>query len=249
MSDAAACDDSANLAHASTECQSHSPRVRLGPTLSDRKAWHVPILLITSELLLAELWQHSQPASSVLLVLVMYAPLLAAGAQWTEWFQLDYARIEALAGVSHGSVVNAFKALRGLGLIQARRVRSLVDPLHTPQEYRVSARLYTKASERFVRVRAPLITSGAWSAMPSPAARHLWLAVRALDPVQDSASFAAKLEAMAYMDEDEAAERIADIRQEGAPSVAKLSRITGLSRPAVAKLRAGHMCPRTERAA
>jgi hypothetical protein len=207
------------------------------PRLKSTKAWHLPVALVNAGFL-AALWRRCQPTTSVLVVLVLYAPR-APGNEWSGWFQMDYDRIAALAGVSTRSVSNAFKALRAERVVQTQTVKSRVSPLRTPQRYRVHCSLYHTRGP-FVRITAPLVTSREWARFPSIAARHLWLAERAASPIQNPRAF---LEHLENCHAGDAEERLAEIADR-APSVSKLARLSGLSRAAVSRLRAPDLAVR-----
>jgi hypothetical protein len=205
----------------------------VAPRLKESKAWHLPVALVKEQMLFAQLWRKCQPATSVLVVLVLYAPL-NAGQEWSEWFRLDYECLARLSGVSERSVATAFRTLRDETLIQTQCVRSSVSAIRTPQRYRINWHRLHVRGRPFLKVQAPLVTSGDWSSMPSIAARHLWIVEQAVLPIRNRAGFLSHLENR-HVDDPEA--RYRDIQEAGAPSNSRLAVLSGLSRAAVSKLR------------
>jgi hypothetical protein len=186
------------------------------PSLSSgAKHWRCPVALGLFGIgdCLAAIWQRCPSASSVLPVLALGTwpgrredalareeippPSGTTAAQWTTWAECGHAWIAERAGLSRKTVGVALHALEALGLVQLHQ-----GPLPTAGAkgrsltyYRLRVDvLYPRAGEPFTRVPEALITSGAWAALPSNAARHLFLVLACCDPVRSEEGLAAAMD-------------------------------------------------------
>jgi hypothetical protein len=199
-----------------------APRARRPPpkpyrfTAEDRakyngRWWRAPHRL-AEDGTLARLWREEGTtrgggtASAVLPVLALHtwpgkesAHAKAAGLDdepgWTGWTFLSRRRIARLAGVDKDTATAALRRLQGARLLDVRRVPRAKYEGGFRSYYRLSARLYPGPTEEYAALPGRLIYSGAWSMLPTNAARHVFLVLTCLDPIGDEDAYLEKIRA------------------------------------------------------
>jgi hypothetical protein len=209
------------------------------------KFWHMPVRLVRTldadrETLWSKLWHECEVTTTVL-------PLLAApmwprdGAPWTDWRRITHRDTAKKLGTSPTTVGKVLRLLMAREGLETRLVPHAHDARRSVTEYRLAAWLYA-ADEHFVRVPFARILSGYWAALPGHAARHLLLALEALDPIQDAPAFVRKFGHQRDEDEERGKEVVDEMRDRAWRSDSQLSRLTGIHRKHVA-----HLLPLLER--
>lgn len=199
--------------------------------------WKCPVRLVESRQW-ATMWRAPGTvrgggmATSILPILAVHAYELSPGGQWTEWHKLSHRRIATLAGINKESVSTAFQHLEAHGVLERRKVVPKRGVGGMPeQQYRLSRQLFPDAEERFVQIGANLFYGGTWSLLPSAAARHMYVALAALDPVIHEEGLYWKL----YENDSdkEQDELLAEFRSKHPISIADMEMASGLQRSTV----------------
>lgn len=170
-------------------------------------------------------------ASSVLPCLALHSWLKQPTDDWTPYTALSVRRIAALSGIDKNSVLNvALPRLVELGLADTRLSRAHArDGGNARLEYRLHRSLFPSGDHaRYAKVTGTLVYGGILAMLPRASARHMLLAVMALDPVHDETLLAGL---MADEDRQEpVAETLARRREADCEATAaRLVEVTGLA--------------------
>ncbi|MGE0554678.1 MAG: hypothetical protein AB7R55_14715 [Gemmatimonadales bacterium] len=205
--------------------------------------WAFPVRLVTDGTW-AELWRADESCrgggtcSSVLPVLALHTwvgkrSIYGADASGlhTPWCFLSTRRIARLAGVHVDTVAKVFARLEQLELLQRQRIPAPKHQGGPPRRlYRLAKTLYPEGEQdRHARLPGTVFYGGAWSMLPTASARHLYVALHALDPVLDEESYTAARAESGL----ERAEMLAEARGRHPLSLGQLARATGLRRSTV----------------
>jgi hypothetical protein len=203
-----------------------------------RHYWRLPTRL-GHDGTLARLWHLGEGVSSVLAVLAVHAHP-EAGAEWSHPIPLEHERIATLAGVSRRRVISSLAALRRAGYVRQETRAHPTDNRFRLRTFYVSAELYARHGETYISIDGSLIYDG-WALLPSHGARHLRLVCAALAPVRNVAEYTAAIAAGAEGDLN-AEELVRGHIEAHAPSLSALSRASGMSRKAVARVMRAREC-------
>lgn len=148
----------------------------------------------------------------------------ANASEWTPFSYLSIRRIARLSGIDENTVLNSgFPQIEKLGWGQSFAVRCRKSANGQRRYFRLSTGAFAQKSAGFVAIHGSLPYGGIWPLLP-PAAKQLYIAIGALDPVYDEEAFRESL------DNDELAdERIAELREREPTSIGELQRVSGLS--------------------
>jgi hypothetical protein len=115
---------------------------------------------------------------------------------WTGWTYLSRRRIARLAGVDKDAATRAMRRLASLDLLQIRRVPRAKYEGGYQTYYRLAAELYpaVEGEDPYAEISGSLIYGGAWSVLPTAAARHVYLVLACLDQIGDENAYLAKIE-------------------------------------------------------
>ena len=206
-----------------------------------KRFWKCPVRLVTSGEL-ADFWplewerRGSGAISSILPILALHARKKDCKSQWTEWASVSQRRLSLLGGVSRSTVARAMTALKDQELLETRS-RPHPNVLGaTVNTYRLCTTLYAERTERFAMVRGSLFYGGWWRVLPTSSARHLYLALCALDPIQDLRAFRramANKQGLDSLRPNHWLRMRSEIRQRHAASYTALQSYTGMARPTV----------------
>jgi hypothetical protein len=94
--------------------------------------------------------------------------------------------------------------------------------------YRLSATLYARKGERKASLPAGLLYGGTWSMLPTAAARHLYLSIACLDPIDDEEAYLQKIAGI-DLESADAQTALEEQRARHPLSYRDLERISGLS--------------------
>lgn len=141
--------------------------------------------------LLARIWDDGSSrgfptASSILPILAFHAWLNQPSDEWTPFVSLSVRRIAALSGVDKNSVTKVgLKRLEELSLLETRLSHAHTrDGGNARLEYRLHRSLFPRGERaHFAQVNGNLIYGGHLAMLPKASARHMLLAIMALDPV------------------------------------------------------------------
>lgn len=122
---------------------------------------------------------------------------------WTRWAYLSVRQIAALAGVDKDTVSRAIRILEAMGLL-----RRGPDGRGHGLRYCLLRDLYPRADDQmsYATVPANLFYGGAWSLLPTSAARHLYIVLAGLDPISDEERYVDRVqrnEPVHGLDEDD----------------------------------------------
>lgn len=175
--------------------------------------------------------------SSILPILALHAWDKDRTSRWTEWACVSQRRLALLGGISRSTVARAMRALEHYhALLETRQRPHPNFPGATVNSYRLRTTLYAKPRETFTRFWGGLFYGGWWRALPTPSARHLYLALCALDPIQDLKAFRqtmATKQGLEYLSPNHWSRIKSEIRQRQAVSYTDLQWYTGMARPTV----------------
>lgn len=230
--------------------------------------WKVPKRLVNDGTL-ATLWRTpgsrrgGGAVSSILPVLAIHTWPTKKGSEpgWTAWASLSVRRIARLSGLNKDTVRPALDALAAAGFAQDETRPRGRHSGGTQLFYRLRATLYPTFSERYSEFSAALMYGATWAALPSSAARHLYLVLACLDPIGSEDGY---LDAIAerdyhrdnwgYMDPwpDDPADDDEDVqvrllmsrRANAAVSLRELARYSGLARNTLLAARRVLLAPR-----
>ena len=160
------------------------------------RCWHLPVSALLQMRTWARLWAAERPRkpdglTSLLPVLAIHAaPGLGIGdfrtlyhfdpqrTGWAAWTQRSSRRLALLSGVAEAAVPRMMELLAAAGLIDTMPLRTTTVPGWC---YRVRLSLIApEGCGVCVRVPAALFYSGLWQALPTHAARHVYLVLAAL---------------------------------------------------------------------
>jgi hypothetical protein len=208
--------------------------------------WGCPRRLVTDGLW-AELWRDSETCrggglvTSLLPVLALHtwtgkrylslAPEARAPG-WTTYIHLSHRRIARLAGMNKDSVGSAVARLETRGLLQRRQVAPPPRFGGPPrQEYRLAETLYAMGEDdRWAKLPGNLFYGALWCMLPTPSARHLYVALACLDPVLDEEAMWNKLVGDGLDGPlGDRQHSLGRIRAKNPQSMTELMRVTGMS--------------------
>lgn len=197
--------------------------------------WRLPKDEVESGLL-ARIWDDGSTrgyptASSILPSLALHAWLKHPVDEWTPFVSLSVRRIAALSGVDKNSVTKVgLPRLEALGLAETRLSRTHArDGGNARLEYRLHRSLFPHGERaHFAQVSGALIYGGHLAMLPKASARHMLLAIMALDPVLDESLLAGW---MADEGREEPVARTLARRRESEcqATIARLVEVTGLA--------------------
>jgi hypothetical protein len=155
-----------------------------------QRFWRLPKEAVETGLL-ARIWDDGSSrgfptASSILPTLAFHAWLKEVGDEWTPFVSLSVRRIAALAGVDKNSVTKVgLKRLEELALLETRLSHAHTrDGGNARLEYRLHRSLFPRGERaHYAQVTGNLICGGHLAMLPKASARHMLLAIMALDPV------------------------------------------------------------------
>lgn len=156
-----------------------------------------------------------------------------ASAGFTPWGYVSHRRLARLAGINKSSVGPALKRLEKAGFAKLRQVPAPKHAGGRPRhEYALSLDLFPRGQgERYAEIGGSLFYAGAWSILPSSAARHLYVTLAALDPVIHEPSLEVALfEAGA---EDDGTGTVQKYRARHGALLLKIANASGLPRSTV----------------
>lgn len=239
---------------------------------SHGRFWKVPKRLV-HEGTLARLWRGpgtkrgGGTVSSVLPVLAVHTwpgkgSRGGATSQggWTPWTPLSLRRIARLSGINKDSIRPALDALEAAGFAEAETRAGGRHAGGLQLYYRLADRLWPAEGELYSEFAAALLYGGIWAALPTAAARHLYLVLSCLDPIGSEDAY---LDGIAerfhdesewslldpWMDgavaEEEIQERLlVNRRERAAVSLRELSGLSGLTRNTLLSAREALLDPR-----
>ena len=149
--------------------------------------WRLPERLVGSPLWPA-LW-NAHPALTAILPAFAMRAYPREGSPFAPWVGVPVHHVATLCGLDKKTVSRALAAAASVGVIEREKVRHPYHPAAHMYRYRLSAELFARRDEPFVKIPAALLFGGCWALIPSSAARHLYLTLAALDPVRDVAAF------------------------------------------------------------
>lgn len=199
--------------------------------------WRCPARLVTGGTW-AALWREpgtlrgGGTLTSILPVLALHT-WVADGPNndWTRWQVFSQRRLCRLSGLATQSVSDALQDLERVGWLERRpATRFGRAGGRPPDEYRLSRSLYPAEGETWHQLRGSLFYGGLWSLLPTPAARHLLVTIRGLEPViseQALLNWEADLEVP--LDDDEPPGIVERTRSRHPMSFAVLSTSSGMS--------------------
>lgn len=140
---------------------------------------------------------------------------------WTPYAALSYRRIATLSGTDKGTIRRTLERMGSLGIAETMKVNSRRQEGNRRTYFRLTERLFAGEGEKFTKISGGLVYDGHWQMLPTPAARHLYLVLAALEPVYDAQAL-----------RDVAADPFAIevLRERHAVSWADLMELSGLSR-------------------
>lgn len=148
------------------------------------------------------------------------------GTSWTPWACLTAREAASLCRVSTSTLHRVLGILEAEGLAQRHTEKRHPVNGGVLGFYRLNAAaLFPEPGEPFTRISGALIYGGLWSLLPTHAARSLYVALAAFDPVYDEEALSASM----YYGTDavETEERIAEMRASVPLPVARLAKLTG----------------------
>lgn len=150
---------------------------------------------------------------------------------FTPWAYLPVRRIGKLAGIDKDTAQRAMRSLERLGWAQLRTVACRDSAGGRKVWYRLSRKLFPAAGEPYAMIPGQLIYSGTWMMLPTSKARHLYLALAALDPIYDEEKLKAAFDSEHGIgDDEEQDDKVRKLREKGAVSWSSLIGLTGLCR-------------------
>lgn len=173
----------------------------------------------TLPVLAVETWP-GKPRDSAVLDRVKHL-VAASDPFWTPYAALSHRRIATLSGTDKSTVARTFAWMSELGIAETTTVASKAAEGNRRTYFRLAERLFASEGEKFTKIGGGLVYLGHWQMLPTPAARHLYLVLAALDPVHDELALG-----------DVAADPFAAevLRERHAVSWADLMELSGLSR-------------------
>jgi len=212
-----------------------SPRYHVahaGESYLSRRFWRVPVRLLEDGTF-ARLWRIGPSASGTLAILALHAYPTLLGDEWTGPIDLTAERIAAMNGVSLRTTVAMLGGLRGAGFIRQESRPHPAGGAFQLRRYFVRAALYARCGERYFSFGGSLVADLEWANMPSPAHRHRYLVLGALNPVQSEQAYAAAIVERPWGEElgtdDEVESAIRARREHHWPSVRRFARLSGMS--------------------
>jgi hypothetical protein len=133
-----------------------------------------------------QLWNLHQSITS-LLPLYAVDQYPAQGERWTRPITHPERHVAALVGIDRETVSLALEAGHEAGVW---RLDGNAQPGRRARGCSVSEECYRRSGEEYVKIPATLVYGGTWGLIPTPAARHLYLALAALDPIHDVEAYA-----------------------------------------------------------
>lgn len=151
---------------------------------------------------------------------------------FTPWVSLSVRRIGKVAGVGRTTAWRSMRSLEQLGWAYVRTLGS-ADPQGGRRTwFCLSEKLWDSELGMYAPVHGHLIYSGTWAMLPTAAARHLYLALSALDPIHHEAGLRLSMEEQSQ-ECDEQDERIQKLRKRSSITISGLSELTGICRRAL----------------
>lgn len=158
----------------------------------DARAWLCPRRIIEDGTW-ARIWSLGGArgaCSSVLPVLTLHSwPKRGGDRGWSEWAYLGRRRLARLAGVTTDTATRALRALGDAGLVDTAREPQPKGRGGYRTRIRVAARLFARRGEESGSIGGDVIGGGAWHVLPSPAARHLYVVIAAMDSIGDESRY------------------------------------------------------------
>jgi hypothetical protein len=158
----------------------------------ERRSWLCPRRVIDDGTW-ARLWRDGRSngaATSILPVLALHSwPEGRGKGEWSRWTFIGRRRLAGLAGVDAKTATAGLSELQAAGLLESKREPQPGGRGGYRTQVRLHARLYARKGEESGRIHGMLVGGGTWAMLPTPAARHLYVIIAAMDAIGDEAAY------------------------------------------------------------